>query len=116
MAIRTNQDIIVTITSSDNTKSMFSETIKEEHCLDVSKPNVFDIFKEYNQKITLPKQPSKSLTKNFLGQMPYVLIAEDENSNPIYISKIEYEGIQSVPNDTSEVLKTFRFAVSAVKE
>jgi len=116
MILRVRHDKTVAIEVLLNNTIQLFPAIHKEYCLDLNITNVIDIFKEYNQKITLPKQPSKTFIKDSLGQMSYVLIGEDKYSNPIYINKMKYDGIQSKSVDSIGVFTTFRFAVNAVKK
>jgi len=116
MKLRVSSDKIVIIETPLNTTMPSFLSTPKEHCLNVRLANVIDIYREYDQKITETKQPSKSFIKNTLGQMPYMLIGEDKDSYPIYVNRVKYEESQSKSTDSTGVFTIFRFAVNAVKK
>jgi hypothetical protein len=73
---------------------------------------ILDIYKENGQNVIDEKTSESFFTdqKNNLGLMPFIIVGEDKNSNPVFVKRTVYK------RDTSSGKFTiFRFAMNAVK-
>jgi hypothetical protein len=54
--------------------------------------STLNIFSDLGQEIVTIKNTDNSILKDSLGHMPFIIIGEDENLNPIFIMRVDYPG------------------------
>jgi hypothetical protein len=70
---------------------------------------ILKIFSRNNQNIVNIDKP---IRKDFLGRMPYIVISEGSDLNPIYIQRID--GKHNLENNSNTDLTIFRYSMSAI--
>lgn len=75
-------------------------------------PDIFKIFAKINQPIISIDKKYKPVKKDSLGHMPYMIISEDSNSNPICIKRTD--GKHYLENNLDKELTIFRYSMSAI--
>jgi hypothetical protein len=71
--------------------------------------DILKIFSRNNQNVVNIDKP---IRKDFLGRMPYIVISEDSDLNPIYIQRID--GKHNHENNSNNDLTIFRYSMSAI--
>ncbi len=103
---------------TDNTFCLVDTEIKEFY-LDTKQAkyetDIFKIYSNYNQDVVTAKIEDKSILKDSLGHKPYIIIAEDDNLNPILIQR-NYKLEMSNEALDDNAFSIFRYAISAVRK
>ena len=71
--------------------------------------DILKIFSRNNQNVINIDKP---IRKDLLGRMPYIVISEDSDLNPIYIQRID--GKLNLENNSNNDLTIFRYSMSPV--
>jgi len=97
----------------------FADTQAKEFYLDTKQAkyetDILKIYSKWNQYVIVPKIEYRSVSKDSLGHMPYIIIAEDANLNPIFIQR-NYNLEMNSEAENGKALYIFRYALSAIRE
>lgn len=92
-----------------------SETTLDQ-TFDRKENSTLKIFSELGQDIIAIEIQESCISKDSLGHMPFIIIGEDENLNPIFIKRVDF------PSDNNKHVKkknnysVFRYALCGIKK
>ncbi len=74
------------------------------------------IFSDLGQDIVSINNQEYSISKDSLGQMPFIIIGEDENLNPIFIKRVNYSLEKTEHGKKENNYSIFRYALCGIKK
>jgi hypothetical protein len=74
------------------------------------------IFSDLGQDIVTIKNTDDSILKDSLGHMPFIIIGEDENLNPIFIKRVDYPRENTEQGKREKKYSIFRYALCGIKK
>jgi hypothetical protein len=78
--------------------------------------SILKIFSDLGQDIVSIENQSEKIVKDPLGHMPYIIIGEDENLNPIWIERIDYPRDNIKQSNKKKHYSIFRYALCGIKK
>jgi hypothetical protein len=78
--------------------------------------SILKIFSDLGQNVVEIDSFDTTILKDSLGHMPFIIIAEDENLNPIYIERADYSKENSNCMKQEKKYSMFRYALSGIKK
>ena len=86
-----------------------------DQTFDKKKYSTLKIFSDLGQDIVSLKNIDGSILKDYLGQMPFIIIGEDENLNPIFIKRVDYPRENTKQGIKDKNYSIFRYALCGIK-
>ncbi len=83
--------------------------------IDKNENSILKIFSELGQNIVSIQKTNDSISKDTLGYMPYIIIGEDENLNPIFIKRVDYSSKNTEHGKKKKNYSIFRYALCGIK-
>ncbi len=74
------------------------------------------IFSNLGQNIVSVENQESSISKDSLGHMPFIIIGEDENLNPIFIKRVDYPKENTELGKKEKNYSIFRYALCGIKK
>lgn len=81
-----------------------------------SQNSIIEIFSGLNQNIIEIQDDQSTIHKNSLGQMPFLIISEDKNLQPIIIERTNYSDVNADSCNHEKKYSIFRYALSGIKK
>jgi hypothetical protein len=92
-----------------------SETTLDQ-LLDIKENSIFKIFSDLNQNVVEINNYNSTVEKDSLGRMPFIIISEDKNSNPIFIERINNSSDNNDNRNPDKKHSIFRYALCGIKK
>ncbi len=74
------------------------------------------IFSDLGQDIISIENQEDRITKDSLGHLPFIIIGEDENLNPIFIKRVNYLRESTGHSEKENNYSIFRYALCGIKK
>lgn len=78
--------------------------------------SILKIFSDIDQNVVEIQNYDDTIMKDSLGHMPFIIISEDENSNPILIERVDYPREKTEQGKNENTYSIFRYALCGIKK
>jgi len=87
-----------------------------DQTFDRKENSTLKIFSDMGQDIVSIKNKDGSISKDSLGHMPFIIIGEDENLNPIFIKRVDYPRENTEHGKKEKNYSIFRYALCGIQK